>query len=71
METNQIRVVYKALILFNSGLKQLYFSNKTVPFSYKGACGVHGRTHMNWATDKQPQVISVIMLFKTVIPLIN
>ena len=45
-------------------------------FSYKGGCGMRGRTHMSrlkeelvWATDKRLQVISIVMLFKTPIPL--
>ena len=49
-----------------------------VRFSYKGGCGVRGFTHIEaikeelaWATDKRLQVISNIMLFKTVIPLRN
>ena len=70
--------MYKALIPCNSRLKHLYLSNKTVHFSYKGGCGVHGCTRikeikeeMAWATDKRLQVISNIMLFKTVIPLGN
>ena len=53
-------------------------SNKTERFSYKGGCGVHGlhvlsrlKGELAWATDKRLQVISNIMLFKTVIPLRN
>ena len=58
------------LSLFNSHLKQLYLSNKTVRFSYKGGCGVLAvhvssqlKGELAWATDKQLQVISNIMLF--------
>ena len=47
-------------------------------FSYKGGCGVRGHTRIEtikrkaaWATDKRLQVISNIILFKTVIPLRN
>ena len=50
METNPIRVSYialcKALIHCNSHLKQLYSSNKTLHFSYKGGCGVREHTHI-------------------------
>ena len=42
-------------------------SNKTEHFSYKGGCGMHGRTCIKAskrrATDKWLQVISNIMLF--------
>ena len=53
-------------------------SNKTERLSYKGGCGMHGHNilrqlteELAWATDKQLQVISNIMLFKTVISLRN
>ena len=39
-------MLYKPLIYFNSQLKQMYISNKTECFSYKGECGVHGRMHI-------------------------
>ena len=35
-------VLYKPLLHFYSHLKQLYMSNKTECFSYKGGYGVHG-----------------------------
>ena len=67
--------LYKPLLHFYS---QLYMSNKTEHFSHKDGCGVHGCTRIEaikeelaWGTDKQLQVISNIMLFKTVIPLRN
>ena len=72
--------LYKPLLCFYSHLKQPYISNKTKCFSYKGGCGVRGRTvhvsrclkeELAWATYKRFQVISNIMLFKTVIPLRN
>ena len=63
--------LYKPLLHFYSHLKQLYISNKTESFSCKSGCGVHGCTRIEtfkeelaWATDKQLQVISNIMLFK-------
>ena len=69
-------VLYKPLLRLCRHLKQPYISNKTKRFSHKGGCGVHGRTRievlkeeLTWATYKQFQVISNIMLFKTVIPL--
>ena len=34
--------LYKPLLHFYSHLKQLYISNKTEQFSYKGRCGVCG-----------------------------
>ena len=47
-------------------------------FSYKGGCSMHGhnvlrslKEELAWATDKWLQVISNIILFKTVIPLRN
>ena len=39
-------VLYKPLLRSYSHLKQPYISNKTKCFSYKGGCGVHGRSHM-------------------------
>ena len=36
--------LYKPLLHFYSHLKQLYISNKMEWFSYKGECGVCGRT---------------------------
>ena len=49
-------------------------SNKTEYLSYRGGCGMHGNNvlrqltkELAWATDN----VSVIMLFKTVIPLRN
>ena len=70
--------LYKPLLHFYSHLKQLYISNKTEYFSYKGVCGVsvsvcvskHLKEELTWATDKQLQVISN-MLFKIVTPLRN
>ena len=38
--------LYKPLCHFYSHLKQLYMSNKIERFSYKGGCGVHGRTRI-------------------------
>ena len=39
-------LLYKPLLRLYSHLKQPYISNKTKRFSYKGGCGVHGRTHI-------------------------
>ena len=40
--------LYKPLLHFNSHLRQLYTSNKTECFSYKGGFGVCGHhTHIN------------------------
>ena len=36
--------LYKPLLCLYSHLKQLYISNKTKHFSYKGGCGVLGHT---------------------------
>ena len=54
-------LLYKPGALFYSNLKQLYISNKTEDFSYKGGYGVCGEHHMCikaflkeelvWATD--------------------
>ena len=67
--------LYTQLLHFYSHLKKLYMSSKIERFSYKGGCGVHGRTRIKvikeelaWATDKRLQVISNVVLFKTVIP---
>ena len=38
--------LYKPLLRLYSHLKQLYISNKTKHFSYKGGCGVRGRTYI-------------------------
>ena len=38
--------LYKPLLHFYSHSIQLYMSNKTDRFSYKGACGVHGLTRI-------------------------
>ena len=38
--------LHKALLHFYNHLKQLYISNKTERFSYKGGYGVHGHTHI-------------------------
>ena len=38
--------LYKPLIRLCSHLKQLSISNKTKRFSYKGGCGVRGRSHI-------------------------
>ena len=82
IETNQIRVsyvvLYKVLILCNSCLKQLYLSNKTVHFSYKGGCVIHKinvhlsrhlKQELAWTIDKWLWFSNNTMLFKTVIPL--
>ena len=74
-QTNKSKLVlYKPLLHFYSHFKQLYISNKTEHFSYKGGCDVCGHTHIEvfkrraaWATDKWLWVFSNIMLFKTVI----
>ena len=34
--------LYNPLLSCNSYLKQLYISDKTERFSYKGGCGMHG-----------------------------
>ena len=39
-------VLYKPLLRLYSHLKQLYISNKMKRFSYKGGCGMCGRTHI-------------------------
>ena len=48
--TNQLNksklVLYKPLLRLYSHLKQPYISNKTKRLSYKGGCGVHGRTRI-------------------------
>ena len=71
-------MLYKSLILCNRRLKQMYLSNETVRFSYKGGCGVRAqyvsrrlKEKLAWATDKRLQVINNIILFKTVISLRN
>ena len=70
-------VLYKVLLRLCSHLKQPYVSNKMKCFSHKGGCGVCGCTRIEackelaWATYERFQVISSIMLFKTVIPLRN
>ena len=38
--------LYKPLLHLYSHLKQPYISNKMKCFSYKGGCGVHGRTRI-------------------------
>ena len=38
--------LYKQSNGLYSHLKQLYISNKTKCFSYKGGCGVHGRMYI-------------------------
>ena len=38
--------LYKPLLRLYSHLKQPYISNQTKRFSYKGGCGVHGRTRI-------------------------
>ena len=38
--------LYKPLLRLYSHLKQLYISNKMKRFSYKGGCGVRGRTRI-------------------------
>ena len=70
-------MLYKALMLCNSHLNQLYLSKKMVRFSYKDGSGVRGHTRIEAIKRrvdlgyKQLQVISNIMLFKTIIPLRN
>ena len=56
--------LYNPLLHLYSHLKQLYTSNKTKRFSYKGGCGGHGRPHIDafkkelaWATYKWLLVI--------------
>ena len=47
IETNLIRVSYHCIshyFHYNGHLKQLYISNTTKHFSYKGGCGVCGQT---------------------------
>ena len=70
--------LYNPLLHFYSHIKQLYISNKTERFSYKGGCVVCGSTHIKafkeelaWATHKWFWLISNIMLFITVVPLRN
>ena len=62
----------------NYHLKQLYTSSKTERFSYKDGCDIHGHISMKvfgrrvgLGIDKRLQIISNIMLFKTVAPLTN
>ena len=58
-QPNKIKLaLYKPLLHLYSHLKQLYISNKTKRFSYKGLCGVCGSKHIKafkeelaWATD--------------------
>ena len=38
--------LYKPLLRLYSHLKQPYISNKTKRFSYKGGCGVRGRSRI-------------------------
>ena len=70
-------VLYKLLLRLCSHLKQPYVNSKMKCFGHKGGCGVSGRTRIEackelaWATYVRFQVISSIMLFKTVIPLRN
>ena len=70
--------LYKPLLHFYSYLKQPYVSNKMERSVTKvgvASMGLHVlkclKEGLAWATDKQPQIISNIMLFKTVIPLRN
>ena len=77
VEIKLIRVSYHCIswfFHFNSYLKQLYISNKMEWLHYKGAwmwcsyMGIHILRHLlAWAIDKWLWVISIIMLFKTVI----
>ena len=64
-------VLYKPLLHLNNHLKQPYISNKTKHFSYKGGCGVSGRTcieafkeELAWSTYKRLRVISNTMFLK-------
>ena len=65
-------VLYKPLLRLYSHLKQPYISNKTKWFSYKGGCGVRGRTlsrrlkeELAWVTYKRLRLISNIMFYTT------
>ena len=67
-------LLYKPLLHCNSHLKQLYLSNKTQRFSYKGIpvgmvdvdvrISSHLKEELVWAADKRLRVISARMLFK-------
>ena len=46
LPTKSQLALYKAVIHCNSRSKQLYSSNKTERFSYKGGCGVRERTRI-------------------------
>ena len=79
-QTNKSKLaLYKPLLRLYSHLKQPPISNKTKHFGYKGGCGVcvgvhvsrHLKEELAWATYRWLQVLSNIMLFKTVIPLIR
>ena len=52
---NSKRTLYKPLLHFYNHLKQLYISNKTWHFSYKGGCDLHG--------------CACIQMFKTIVGL--
>ena len=46
-QTNKSKLaLYKPLLCLYSHLKQPPISNKTKRFSYKGGCGVHGRSRI-------------------------
>ena len=70
--------LYKALLHFYNHLKQLYISKKwsTLVVKVGVVCvDIHILRHLKqelvWATHKPLQVISNIMLIKTIIPLRN
>ena len=46
LTNKSLLALYKALVLSNSCLNQVYLSKKMVHFSYKGGCGVHGHTRI-------------------------
>ena len=76
-QTNKTKLaLYKLLLsLYLNRLKQLYTSKKMEYFSYKGGHGIcisrSLKEELDWAVDKWFQFISNVMLFKTVIPLIE
>ena len=68
--TKSCLALYKELIHCSSHYKQLYVSNKTEHFSYKGGCGISECMHIEMfkrraslGIDKRLQVISNKMLF--------
>ena len=76
IETNLIRVSYRCKshsFHFNSYLKQVYISNKTECFNYKGGCGVTCIEAFNGGVGLgyRQTAYSKYLLFKTVTPLRN